>query len=179
MKYFVKNLLLMLAFTTAGIATLAAQAEPFRKAVYMEGLGSGVAISTHFDMRLQRGRQDGPGVRIGIGGLSNYEGYTTDGDYVEFGLLTLPVGFNYLVGQRRNSFEMGVGTTFLRANIDAEIDETLISGNGWGVLGFVNLGYRLQPLRNGLLLRINWSPAFGVNGFQAGWVGFGLGYSFR
>jgi hypothetical protein len=38
------------------------------KAVYAELLGNGMGVSINYDMRLSAGRQDGHGVRLGIGG---------------------------------------------------------------------------------------------------------------
>ena len=39
------------------------------KAVYVEGLGSGLLLSVNYNFRL-RNTQDGLGMRIGVGGLS-------------------------------------------------------------------------------------------------------------
>ena len=79
------------------------------KAVYVEGLGSGLLLSVNYDFRF-RNTQDGLGMRIGVGGLSlaatatDNNGATSS---AHLGVVTLPVLVNYLVGKGRFAFEMG------------------------------------------------------------------------
>lgn len=171
---------LILAFLFSFTLTSSAQESslaPHHKNIYLEFLGSGLAFSAHFDMRLQRGVQDGLGFRAGVGGFSE-TGYT-DGQYGTIGIVTMPVGINYLIGERRGSFEAGAGLTLLYARAEVSGMTEWNEVDGWGVAGFLNMGYRLQPLKNGFMMRINWSPAITQNGFHAGWFGLSLGLGFK
>ena len=137
----------------------------YRKAIFVEGGGNVFGLSANFDMRLRAGRNDGPGFRAGVG----YGAVLNEDDDVYFGL-AIPLSYNYIFRNERSGIETGLGLT-----------PTFTTGNGisnpsLAVVG--NLGYRLQPLREGLILRANWSPAFDNRGFRSG-VGFSLGYSFR
>ena len=83
------------------------------KAVYVEGLGSGLLLSVNYDFRF-RNTQDGLGMRIGVGGLSLAATATDNNGATSparLGVVTLPVLVNYLVGKGRFAFEMGAGIT--------------------------------------------------------------------
>jgi len=54
-----------------------------------------------------------------------------------------------------------------------------IKRSGFGVVGFLNIGYRLQPLKNGFMMQINWNPVISQDGFSASWIGIGLGIGFK
>lgn len=43
----------------------------------------------------------------------------------------------------------------------------------------MNLGYRLQPLKNGFMMRAVWTPLFDTSNFGAGWAGVSVGYRFK
>ncbi len=151
----------------------------FRKNVFVEGLGNGLLISANFDMRFKRGASDGLGFRAGIGG-GPIEGYTDNGDYIDGNLVTIPLSVNYLAGKRRSYFEAGAGITPVFANVDLAIFEgDIYSGKGWGAAGFLNLGYRFQPIRNGVMFRLDWTPVITSEGFFPGFFGASLGYSFQ
>lgn len=137
----------------------------YRKAIFVEGGGNVYGLSANFDMRLRPGRNDGPGFRAGVG----YGAVLNENDYSYFGL-AIPLSYNYIFRNERSGIETGLGLT-----------PTFATGNGISnpsLAVVANLGYRLQPLREGLILRANWSPALDNRGFRSG-VGFSLGYSFR
>lgn len=122
-------------------------------------------LSANFDMRLKAGRNDGPGFRAGVG----YGAVLNEDDDAYFGL-AIPLSYNYIFRNERSGIETGMGLT-----------PTFATGNGISnpsLAVVANLGYRLQPLREGLLLRATWSPTFENNHFRSG-VGVSLGYSFR
>lgn len=171
--------LTQLSFAQQPTGVMSGSTEKFQKSIFVEGFGNGILISANYDMRLKRGRRDGLGVRGGIGGGS-LEGTSTNGDYVDFSMVTFPLGVNYLVGRRRSFFEAGVGVTPIYVNADALlIDGDFYSGTGWGVTGFLNVGYRFQPIRNGVMFRLDWTPAFNAAGFSGGFFGASLGFSFK
>ena len=88
---------------------------------------------------------------------------------------------NYLVGAKRSAFEAGIGITPMYASLDiySPTKPELADHNGWGASGFLNLGYRFQPLNNGFVFRANWTPAFNSTGFSPSWFGLSLGYGFK
>ena len=135
-----------------------------RKVVYVEALGNGLLGSVNFDMRLKKDRNDGVGVRVGLGLGELW----SDGRYT-----SIPLSINYILGKRKNGLEAGIGMTpqiTLR-----DLDE----GSNIKAIGFMNLGYRLQPLNKGIVVRAMITPAFNSNGFHGGWGGLSLGYGFR
>jgi hypothetical protein len=90
------------------------------------------------------------------------------------GILTVPIGLNYLVGKSPNFLEAGFGYTY--ATITG--GDGLISGSG--SLFFPSIGYRYQQIGNGLMARIVISPAIAANN-GGGWIffgGIGVGYKF-
>lgn len=176
-----QKLTLTFALMLSAICVAVAQDAPakFSKNIFVEGLGNGVLISVNYDMRLKKGVPNGLGVRGGIGGGS-LEGTSQDGDYIDLSMITIPLGVNYLIGSKRSFFEAGLGITPIYVNANTVILEgDLYSGTGWGVLGFLNLGYRFQPIRRGVMFRADWTPAFGKPGFFGRYFGLSLGIGFK
>jgi hypothetical protein len=151
----------------------------YHKNIYVEALGSSIGLGVNFDMRLEKGRLDGMGVRAGIGGISFSN---SSGD--NLGIVTFPLEFNYLVGNGRNSLVAGVGLlpAYASVRITDDISDNLsIDLEGFGVAGgFVNFGYRLQPRNRGFMFQINWNPLIlRGDGFNIGWFGIGMGIGFK
>ncbi|SKB41424.1 hypothetical protein [Daejeonella lutea] len=137
----------------------------YRKAIFVEGGGNVFGLSANFDMRLRPGRNDGPGFRAGVG----YGAVLYEDDYRYFGL-AIPLSYNYIFRNERSGIETGLGVT-----------PSFATGNGISnpsLAVVANLGYRLQPLREGLIVRATYSPAYDNRGFRSG-LGVSFGYSFR
>ncbi len=155
----------------------------FHKAFYVEGLRNDVFLSLNYDMRLQRGRSDGPGIRVGIGG-ARFTALDFD-SFVDVGATSVPLEFNYLVGKRRHAFETGVGVNPFLVNLNGftvEDDDSLYFMNdvmGFGMNVFGKIGYRFKPIRKGLVFRANWTPILSGNGFDNGWISIAIGYGFK
>lgn len=163
-----------------------------RKTVFAELGGNGLVISANFDMRLKKDRNDGFGFRAGIGGGSlesvypDYYYYDNNGN-VSFNLVkerinlvTVPLSINYIVGKRRSGFEAGLGTTIVFANArNGFSNNEITTDKAAGLLGVMNLGYRFQPIKRGVMFHVNWTPIFSTSSFGAGWFGLGIGYSFK
>ena len=79
-------------------------AERPAKAIYVEGLGSGIGLAINYDTRFKPGLT-GLGLRAGIGGVGGLSSLGT------VSLITLPVLLNYVVGNSQASFEVGAGVT--------------------------------------------------------------------
>jgi hypothetical protein len=140
----------------------------YRKAIFVEGGGNGVGLSGNFDIRFKPGRNDGPGLRAGVGyaGVSyvDNEGSATH--------ISVPLAYNYIFRNERSGIETGLGftPTFVTNKTSQGRDLTLDL--------FYNLGYRLQPLKEGLVLRAMWTPTYTVGRLRTR-AGLSLGYSFR
>ncbi|GAB3332233.1 hypothetical protein GCM10027299_38540 [Larkinella ripae] len=157
-------------------SVLRAQDGGRNKAIYVEGLGSGLILSLNYDFRFKP-TQDGLGMRVGIGG-ARISDRNSD---ARAGAITMPILVNYLIGKRRAAFEVGAGVTpiYISASGTDDVSGELISGKGVGVFGSLNAGLRLQPVRNGVIFRLNWTPIITSEGFQARWLGLSLGYAFK
>ena len=142
----------------------------YNKAVFLELGGDGLLYSINYDMRLQRGRQDGIGFKAGIGGLS--ANISSDGDSGRAGYFAIPATFNYLLGKKRHALEMGFGATFLHVGAQGEVDNERVSVRGSAVYPHANFGYRYQALNDGLTLRLTLTPLVGIGMYGGVSVGF-------
>jgi hypothetical protein len=172
------TLLLLISF----FAFTTTYAQERNKAIYVEGLGSGLLISANYDFRFKP-QQDGLGMRIGVGG-GNFDGTTVSAGGTRtpasLGIVTVPVLVNYLSGKGRFVFEGGAGlTAVFISTTDVAVSNSIVSSSGGGVTGTLNLGFRAQPIRNGVVFRLNWAPAFNGAGFSPSWFGISLGYGFK
>ena len=154
----------------------------YHKNIYLELLGSHILVGVNFDMRLNKGQQDGIGFRAGIGGFSAT--VIDQNTEIDIGVVTFPLEFNHLMGQRRSSFVAGVGIlpVYVGGTIRGELtDNKFVRAEGFGLVGgFLTFGYRLQPLNNGFMMQFNWNPLIlRGSGFNPGWIGLGLGVGFK
>ncbi len=152
--------------------------EGFHKNVYANLGGPNVEIGANFDMRLTRGKMDGIGFRVGIGGIEGY------GNSHDIGVVTIPLEFNYISGRRRHGFVAGVGLlpTFVTVtDVDDWYERRYAYTEGFGLLGaFINMGYRFQPKKNGIFGQISWTPLIlRTSGFMPLWGSIGIGYGFK
>ncbi len=139
-----------------------------KKAIFVEAFGQGLHASVNYDMRIKKGSQRGLGFRLGVGGIFTGTVNADAGNKVT-GVIGFPVGLNYLVGENKSSFEAGLGFTphYADTVIDSPTNPKIIDKNGWGTNGYLNLGYRFQPLNNGFMFRLNWTPVISRTGFLA------------
>jgi hypothetical protein len=166
-NYYMKKVLLSLLI--AGLISINfAYSQKAAKAAYAELGGPGLA-SANFDIRFAK-KEDGFGGRIGIGGFSLGDSY--DG---HVGIITIPVGLNYLLGKdRKNYFEIGVGFTYVGATSRDEFESDNFSSS----FGNLTLGYRLAPEKGGFFFKAEVTPVFGNGFFIPYYGGFGFGYKF-
>jgi hypothetical protein len=90
------------------------------------------------------------------------------------GLVSIPVGLNYLAGRKGKYLEVGGGITYLTAASDGIT-------NGGGVLGFATFGYRRQPYKQkDITWRLAFDPLLVFNDKFSliPYFGFSLGYRF-
>lgn len=157
----------------------------YHKNIFVEGLGAGLLGSINYDMRLTKGRMDGIGFRAGIGGI--YADATDpQGKIIKVGILSIPLEVNYLLGKKRSSFIAGIGVLPGYGSIKGIEDVTIVNEqvsmnvDGFDFLGaYLSLGYRFQPLRNGLMFQVNWNPIISGGKVSPSWFGISIGYGFK
>ncbi|TKC00848.1 hypothetical protein [Pedobacter cryophilus] len=132
--------------------------------VFVEFLGQGLLFTANYDTRFSN-KRNGIGGRIGIGAIGG------DGDT----FVSIPVSLNYLLGEGKNLFEIGVGATY--ASISGNSD-SIFSEGGDTVIGTMSFMYRLQPVKSGFSFRGGFTPIFTSEGFIPYYAGLSLGYTF-
>lgn len=125
------------------------------KSVYGELGGNGLLFSANYDFRFLKSEK-GLGMRVGLGFFGGSGG----------GLITVPVGLNYLVGRAPSYLEVGLGYTYASFTSSDDFIE------GSGSLLVPSVGYRYQPAHRGFTGRVFVSPLIGL-GEGGGWVMFG------
>lgn len=170
---------------TETIGTRPTTFDGFHKNIFVEGLGANLLVGLNYDMRLQRGRMDGIGFRVGVGGAA-LSGTDIYGEPASLGGIVMPIECNYLIGKNRSSLLTGIGILpsygFMHGNamLDSTYERVSINEQGFGIGGaYLSLGYRLQPLRNGFMFQINWNPIFSSGEFFPKWFGISIGYGFK
>jgi hypothetical protein len=131
--------------------------------IYGELGGNSLFFGANYDFRFKG--QNGLGMRMGLGFFGGTGG----------GLLSVPVGLNYLVGKKGPSyFEAGFGATYLSYTGDDFFD------GASGVFVIPTVGYRYQPLGKGFTGRVFVGPLI-ATGEGSGWFmwgGLSAGYKF-
>ncbi|MFC5282421.1 hypothetical protein [Pedobacter alpinus] len=127
--------------------------------IFVELGGQGLVFTANYDTRFSN-KRNGIGGRIGIGAIGG------DGANV----MTIPVSLNYLLGEGKNFFEIGLGATYANASI--------FDSNGSAVFGTMSFMYRLQPVKSGFSFRGGFTPFFNSDVFIPYYVGISLGYTF-
>jgi hypothetical protein len=146
----------------------------YRKSIFAEALGSGLLASGNFDMRLNKNRNDGIGFRAGLGLGAFYKSVQVKDRSAEKRYITFPVMANHIIGMGKSGLETAIGFTPQIAFSQVTGDERAFIPHGT-----INVGYRLQPIKDGLIIRATWTPLFDHEGLYPAWAGLSIGYSFR
>jgi len=143
----------------------------FKKAVFIEAFGSGGLGSINADIRFKKNHNDGFGARLGFGKGVFFQSETRT-NAARYS--TLPISLNYIKGKKRSGLEWGLG-------ISPEFTFSQVShGPQVSAFGFLNAGYRYQPLKEGLIFRSVWSPLIStLYGLEKTWFGVSIGYGFK
>ncbi len=132
--------------------------------IFVELGAQGLLFTANYDTRFGN-KRNGIGGRVGVGAFS-VDGAT---------LVTVPVSLNYLLGEGKNFFEIGLGATYASLGID---DQDAFFGSGNTVIGTMAFMYRLQPVNSGFSFRGGFTPIFTSDGFLPYFAGISLGYTF-
>lgn len=121
-----------------------------QQGVYLEILGASSSVGIHYDTRF--GENTKLGGRVGLAYT-----YSTSLSFFEFGPektkgISMPIGINYLFGNKKNSFELGAGVSAGFYSCNDFDNGQLIDKDVFGIFYFLDLAYRYQ-LNNGLMLR--------------------------
>jgi hypothetical protein len=135
--------------------------------VYFEIGGPGFFYSANYDIRFSQQRG-------GFGGRLGFGIWTPEGQK----LYTLPFQLSYLIGGKRNFFELGAGVTLLARNPGPGVlkifDYTVRST----VFVTTTIGYRFQSLRSGINFRVSLNPMYTDHTVLPNF-GFSAGYTFK
>lgn len=165
-----KQLLIIIIIGIFSITSLHAQVAERTKSqgVFVEVLGNGLIYSLNYDSRFSQ-RFDGLGGRAGIGYIA-MEGTR---------LTTIPVLLNYLLGNEKHFFEIGIGTTLVAASDNSgNFGPVGSRERGSLFIGTMSLGYRLEPIDGGFMFRAGITPLFDSGAFWPLWPQVSFGYSF-
>jgi hypothetical protein len=164
-----KKLLLSLLLAGFAISSSSAQEAPVAakraQNVFVEIGGQGLLFTANYDTRFSN-KRNGLGGRAGIGYIS------IDGDNVT----TVPISMNYLLGQGKHFFEVGLGATFIGTSDGTSV--ILDDDTEGSVLGTMSFSYRLQPVDSGFAFRAGLTPIFNSRSFIPYFAGLSLGYTF-
>jgi hypothetical protein len=142
----------------------------YKKAVFLEAFGNGYYGSVNYDIRLKKDRNDGIGLRAGIGfGEENKD----DNIVKSVRYITLPFSVNHVLGKKRSGLETGLGIT---------PSFTFNSAQGYSNVmldGYLNILYRYQPMKEGLVFRIGLTPNFDGKRFGLFYPSASIGYGFK
>jgi hypothetical protein len=144
----------------------------------LEFLGPGVSSSLNLDSRFAK-KDNGIGFRIGLGitPLGLLKSSCNQGS-----LNSLPIGINYLIGNKKHLLELGAGGVALfisGTKVYCLNMEKHFFSEETDYYWFTSIGYRYQPLhKKGLTYRIFVSPLFQKDFPVKFWGGASVGYRF-
>lgn len=160
-----KSAILKIVYENGNVETYDKPEVPEKRAqnIYIELGAQGLLLTANYDTRFSN-KRNGLGGRIGFGGIGGSGA----------GLITVPISLNYLLGNGKNFFEIGLGATY--AHLSAH-DDYFFGDGGSTVVGTMAFMYRLQPIVSGFTFRGGLTPVFSSSGFFP-FYGISLGYTF-
>ncbi len=150
---------------------------PGQTSFYAELGGPGILFSANIDRRFTKSHL-GIGGRVGIGFVSGYTYYNTNGNFnsEQRSVVTVPIQVNYVFGKVNSvhTFEVGAGATFTGKKVDI-LD--FYDENRSAVFGTASFMYRRQPKDGGFSWRIGFTPLI-AGGFIQPSGAVSVGYNF-
>lgn len=154
----------------------------FRKAIFVETNIRPGLLSANYDMRIRKGTNSGLGFAAGVGLGSHYNTEVINNNKTSNRrMLALPIAINYIIGEKQHGIELGIGVTPQIA-LDNVRDSSIESN---GTFFPFRIGYRFQPVREGLIARAAWVPIVEKSGsiyrdnYNISNFSVSLGYSFK
>lgn len=182
-----KNLILIFAATLCIISTSVAQDnnddlafDGFHKSITIDLKRKDLIGGIKYDMRLSKGRMDGIGFKTGF---ATFSANRTESDLRQnTTVAALPFELNYVLGKKTHAFVTGIGviSTFAARPATRKINDVDLDVDGLEVIGgFLSLGYRYAPLKNGLTFQINYIPTWVKNDIYTARTQISIGYAFK
>jgi hypothetical protein len=134
------------------------------KSLFVELGGSGVSLfSANLDIRFNKGRNDGFGIRVGVGGESSKTEPIFGYGETKTNLFTVPLEVNYILGNKRLSFEIGYSLTYISETKKSSFRltnpyYTYDNESGDLIVSYLPVGLRLKPKKKGFMLKFNLGP---------------------
>ena len=151
-----------------GMATVYRATAPNGNLVALKVLAVHLALDQTARMRFEQ--EAGLGFRVGVGGFSLSDGFGSHS-----GVLSVPVGLNYLIGKdQKNYSEVGAGFTYINGSSKDDFSSENFSTS----FGNLTLGYRLAPAKGGFFFKAQITPVFGSGFFIPYFGGIAFGYKF-
>jgi len=154
----------------------------FRKAVFIETYIRPGLLSANYDMRIRKGTNSGLGFTAGAGLGSHFNTEVINNNKSsDRRMLALPVAVNYIIGKKQHGIELGIGLT-PQITLDKVRDSSAESN---GTFFPFRIGYRFQPIREGLVARAAWATivekprSIYRDNYNLSNVSVSLGYSFK
>lgn len=145
--------------------------------IQMDVLGPGGMLSFHFESRFLKSKT-GIGYKIGLG-TAPYD--LLEESCNEGGNITIPLGLNYLIGEKSHLLEIGAGNVFKFGSGTmigcTEIEDSFFENGNVSYL-YCLLGYRYQPPTKRISWRIFVSPLFQKDVPVKFWGGAGVSLKF-
>ena len=153
----------------------------FRKSFFAESYTTPGFLAATFEMRLKKGSNNGVGFTFGAGLGNGYlSEVPTNNTSAYKQMLAIPLGINYIIGQKIHGFEVGTGLT-----PQIPLENVRGGRHESGTVYTGRIGYRFQPVREGFVGRIAWAPLLENIPIQSnheltlGNVAISVGYSFK
>lgn len=147
--------------------------DSYHKNIYVNLLGADLLAGIHYDMRLLKGRQDGPGFSAGIGGGAGLVFFTSTT------VRMIPVEFNYVIGSKSNGIVLGAGFALMDYNSEIIFkSDSKTSSSATSVM--LHAAYRYQPKDYGLFFQAGLQiTSFEDNLPSPIPLSIGIGYGFK
>lgn len=161
--------ILILLFLSAVVPEALAQtgSSYTQNAVYFEGLGQGLLYSVDFDHRFTEN----------IAFRAGFSSFTIE-FISDVSITTIPLMIEYLTGHGSSHLELGLGIVPIHGSLSTSFFGTTEGSVGaWAVLGTATVGYRYQPVKEGILFRVGLTPLMGGGEVQI-WGGASVGWAF-
>lgn len=177
-----RSIILLAVALSWAVAPLPARAQAGTRtahnALYLEGLGNAGLYSVNYDRRVG----DVLALRAGVGAWTADDLFL--GDEAESSVLAVPVTVSWLPGASGRGPELGGGVLLGRRDREGAFGEDDTSSSFVSLTGIA--GYRWQPLDGGMVVRIGFTPFYGLGDEDEAYpdkgfipsAGISIGYAF-
>jgi hypothetical protein len=160
-----KSLILCLVFEAVFVSVAHSQQPIPTNAVYVEILGNGIAYSFNYEHFIDRQVS----IRAGLAYIPILNAMVDVFTPQPTGILVFPITVNYFTNLNINDInsphklELGLGVDIVNFiggdnNFEGTGVFASLGKSGFGVIGTATIGYRYQPITNGFIFRLGFTP---------------------